>query len=162
MTFGEALELYRSQLEGNPALKATSKLYPRECIEALVKSWPDLKELDVRWIPERDCLSWASRAPGPTPRRCTTTRWEPCGRCSRWRKSQGNRAWSSLHDQLRRTEPLAEMEASLAPRPFASGTVRQGPETFIVLQPAPEIPLLARLQTERQLGPSLRPGPATW
>ena len=61
MTFGEALELYRCQLEGNPALKPTSKLYRRKCIEALVKSWPDLKELDVKRISERDCLSWASR-----------------------------------------------------------------------------------------------------
>lgn len=61
MTFGEALELYRCQLEGNPALKPTSKLYRRKCIEALVKSWPELKELDVKRISERDCLAWASR-----------------------------------------------------------------------------------------------------
>ncbi len=61
MTFGEVLNLYRSQLEGNPALKATSKLYRRKCIEALLKSWPNLEAMDVRRISERDCLSWATR-----------------------------------------------------------------------------------------------------
>jgi hypothetical protein len=62
MTFGEALNIYRAQLEGNPALKATSKLYRRKCIEALLKKWPGLEELDVRRISERDCLTWASRS----------------------------------------------------------------------------------------------------
>jgi integrase len=61
MTFGEVLNLYRAQLEGNPALKSTSKLYRRKCIEALLKSWPRIEELDVRRISEKDCLSWASR-----------------------------------------------------------------------------------------------------
>jgi hypothetical protein len=61
MTFGEALSLYRTQLEGNPALKPTSELYRRKCIEALLKSWPDLEKLDVRRISERDCLCRASR-----------------------------------------------------------------------------------------------------
>jgi hypothetical protein len=31
MTFAEALAIYRGQLEGNPAIKATSKLYRRKC-----------------------------------------------------------------------------------------------------------------------------------
>ena len=43
MTFGEALNLYHTQLEGNPALKPTSKLFRRICIEALLKSWPRLE-----------------------------------------------------------------------------------------------------------------------
>ena len=44
MAFGEALNLYRTQLEGNPALKPASKPYRQNCIEALLKSWPGLGE----------------------------------------------------------------------------------------------------------------------
>ncbi|HOC01255.1 MAG TPA: site-specific integrase [Verrucomicrobiota bacterium] len=61
MTFGEALAIYRDQVEGNPAIKPTSKLYRRKCIAALLKSWPELEETDVKRISERDCLAWASR-----------------------------------------------------------------------------------------------------
>lgn len=61
MAFSEALSLYRTQLEANPALKPNSKLYRRKCIDALLKSWPGIEELDVKRISERDCLSWAAR-----------------------------------------------------------------------------------------------------
>ncbi len=60
MTFGEALGLYHAPLENDQALKTTSKLC-RKCVEALVRSWPDMKVLDVKRISERECLSWASR-----------------------------------------------------------------------------------------------------
>lgn len=61
MAFSEALGLYRTQLEANPALKPNSKLYRRKCIDALLKSWPGIEELNAKRISERDCLSWAAR-----------------------------------------------------------------------------------------------------
>jgi hypothetical protein len=45
---------YRQQLEANPALKPSAKLYRRKCIEALLKSWPGLSEIDVRKIGHKD------------------------------------------------------------------------------------------------------------
>lgn len=59
MTFGAALAIYKSQVEGNASLKPSAKLYRRKCIEALVRSWPGLAERDVRKISERECQHWA-------------------------------------------------------------------------------------------------------
>ncbi len=61
MSFTDALEVYKQRLEGNAALKPSAKLYRRKCIEALVRSWSGLAQIDVRKISERDCLQWASR-----------------------------------------------------------------------------------------------------
>ena len=48
MTFGDALAIYAARLEAKVELKPSAKLYRQKCIEALVKSWPGLRELDVR------------------------------------------------------------------------------------------------------------------
>ncbi len=61
MTFGQALETYRKRLEGDYVLKERSKVYRKERIAALLKSWPELKGTDVAQISKADCLSWASR-----------------------------------------------------------------------------------------------------
>jgi integrase len=61
MTFGGALEIYQKQVEANVSLKPNAKLYRQKCIEALVRTWPGLKEKDIRKISERECLQWASR-----------------------------------------------------------------------------------------------------
>jgi integrase len=61
MTFGDALGIYASRLEAKVELKPSAKLYRQKCIEALVKSWPGLREMDVRKISERECLNWAAR-----------------------------------------------------------------------------------------------------
>jgi hypothetical protein len=61
MTFGDALAIYASRLEAKVELKPSAKLYRQKTIEALVKSWPGLREMDVRKISERECLNWAAR-----------------------------------------------------------------------------------------------------
>lgn len=61
MTFGNALALYRKQVELNSGLKKNSILYRQRCIECLVRSWPGLVESDIRKISERDCSQWANR-----------------------------------------------------------------------------------------------------
>jgi integrase len=61
MTFGGALEIYQKQLEANVSLKPSAKIYRQKCIEALVRTWPGLREKDIRKISERECLQWASR-----------------------------------------------------------------------------------------------------
>ena len=55
MTFGNAIGIYRKQVETNSGLKHRSILYRQRCIECLVRSWPGLIETDVRKISERDC-----------------------------------------------------------------------------------------------------------
>lgn len=59
MTFGDALRIYRNQLEANASLKPSAKLYRRKCIEALLRTWPGLAEKDLRKVSERDCRQWA-------------------------------------------------------------------------------------------------------
>ena len=60
MTFGGALEIYHKQLESNVSLKPSAKLYRQKCIEALLRTWPGLKEMDIRKISERECQHWAA------------------------------------------------------------------------------------------------------
>ncbi|MDB6065831.1 MAG: hypothetical protein JWR26_2039 [Pedosphaera sp.] len=59
MTFGQALEIYKQRLESNPELKPKSKIYRRERIAALEKSWPALHKMNVRKITKTMCLEWA-------------------------------------------------------------------------------------------------------
>jgi hypothetical protein len=50
MTFGDALVSYQQWLAGDISLKPRSKQYRAERIAALLKSWPELKDTDVRKI----------------------------------------------------------------------------------------------------------------
>lgn len=60
MTFGDAVAIYKERLAGAQHLKPGAKLYRENTIEALLKSWPDLSNADVRKISLNDCLQWAS------------------------------------------------------------------------------------------------------
>jgi integrase len=60
MTFGDAVDIYKQRVEEAQHLKPGAKLYRKNTIEALLKSWPDLKNLDARKISANDCLHWAS------------------------------------------------------------------------------------------------------
>ncbi|MBI4658185.1 MAG: site-specific integrase [Verrucomicrobia bacterium] len=61
MTFEQALKTYEQRLDADVSLKERSKEYRHERIKALLKTWPDLKTLDVRHITKADCLEWAGR-----------------------------------------------------------------------------------------------------
>jgi hypothetical protein len=61
MTFSEVLALYRERLKTDVNLKPRSKEYREERISALLKSWPELKDKDVRQISKHDCQDWARR-----------------------------------------------------------------------------------------------------
>ena len=68
MTFADALQTYRERLSGDQSLKERSKTYRQERIAALLKSWPDLNQMDVAQISKTDGLAWAARfwRPGRT------------------------------------------------------------------------------------------------
>jgi hypothetical protein len=61
MTVGDALAIFRQRLDGKQDLQDGAKVYRRECIQALVKSWPGLEAKPVGKVSKDDCLAWASR-----------------------------------------------------------------------------------------------------
>jgi integrase len=60
MTFGEAAAIHLSGLDDNLSIKPRTRDYWRECLAALLKSWPGLNETEVRKIAQTDCKKWAS------------------------------------------------------------------------------------------------------
>jgi len=59
-TFGQAAEAYKSAVELNVNLKPSSIGYRKQTIEALLKSWPGLRERKLGDITRRDCQQWAA------------------------------------------------------------------------------------------------------
>lgn len=71
VTFGDALSMWLTRLDGDVSLKPKTRIYYRERVKALKKSWPELESLDVRKITKADCLAWAAKyskeqEPSPT------------------------------------------------------------------------------------------------
>jgi integrase len=64
MTFNEALEIYRTRLNAEPDLKSKSKDYYEQRIDSLLRTWPGLKETNVRDISKQNCLDWAAKYKG--------------------------------------------------------------------------------------------------
>ncbi|MEP6937622.1 MAG: tyrosine-type recombinase/integrase, partial [Chthoniobacterales bacterium] len=61
MTFGQAAVIHVQDLDDNPALKQSTRNYWRQCLAALVKTWPgNLNETQLRKIVPGDCKKWAS------------------------------------------------------------------------------------------------------
>lgn len=61
MRFGDALTVFRTRLANDNTLKPRSKVYRHERLSALLKSWPELEQTEVRKIAKHDCLSWSAR-----------------------------------------------------------------------------------------------------
>jgi integrase len=64
MTFDEALEIYRARLKADPELKSKTKDYYEQRILSLLRTWPGLKETNVRDISKQNCLDWATKYKG--------------------------------------------------------------------------------------------------
>jgi hypothetical protein len=58
MTFGDALAVFQSMMQANPALKPRTKKYYDYRISALLKSWPGLIDKDVSQITSAECHDW--------------------------------------------------------------------------------------------------------
>jgi len=63
MTMAESVAIFRQRLDGQQNIKAGTKIYRRKCLEALLKSWPDLKSKPVRKVGKEDCLSLVNVKP---------------------------------------------------------------------------------------------------
>jgi len=60
-TVGEALALYEADTAADHTLKDGSKLYRRNCVKALLRTWPDLDTRAPARITDADCRAWAGR-----------------------------------------------------------------------------------------------------
>ena len=60
-TFSEARVNYEKHFDGDHTLKDASKLYRKNCIKALIRTWPGLDTLAPNKITESDCREWATR-----------------------------------------------------------------------------------------------------
>jgi len=61
MTFGDAVTIHMQRLEERVTIKRRTKAYWGEIKTALMKSWPELSEKEVRRIPPEVCRDWATR-----------------------------------------------------------------------------------------------------
>ena len=59
MTFREAAAIHLRNLDDNLSIKPRTRDYWREVLAALVKSWPELNETEVRRITQAGCKEWA-------------------------------------------------------------------------------------------------------
>jgi integrase len=60
MRFGDVLAIFRARLQNDAALKPRTKEFRSERIAALLKSWPELEQTEVRKISKHDCETWAA------------------------------------------------------------------------------------------------------
>ncbi|MEA3188779.1 MAG: hypothetical protein QOD99_2609, partial [Chthoniobacter sp.] len=59
MTFGEALAIHKQNQADDVTIKPTTRHYWNQIYVALLKSWPELGEREVRRITATDCKEWA-------------------------------------------------------------------------------------------------------
>ena len=59
MSFGDALDIYEQRLKGDASLKPRTREYHEQRIKALLRSWPELKQTELRNITKSDCLNWS-------------------------------------------------------------------------------------------------------
>ena len=61
LTFHDALQTYLAEIEASPHLKPNAIRYRKETAKALLRSWREVGDTDVRKISESDCKSWATK-----------------------------------------------------------------------------------------------------
>jgi len=61
ITVGQALALFQERKDADATLAPNTKRYYEELIKSIFKSWPGLKEFDVRKLTKHDCILWAGK-----------------------------------------------------------------------------------------------------
>jgi integrase len=61
MTFGDCVDLFKTQTNASTLLKPTAKLYRMEAVAAIYRTWPGIKTSDVRRISANECKTWAAK-----------------------------------------------------------------------------------------------------
>ena len=62
--FDDLLTEFRTRLDANHSIKPRTRTYYNERVEAMLKSWPDLRQSDVRKLKPDDCQRWAAKYVG--------------------------------------------------------------------------------------------------
>jgi integrase len=60
MRFGEAAAIHLQNLDDSLNIKQRTRDYWREVLAALLKSWPNLNDTEIRKITQADCKKWAT------------------------------------------------------------------------------------------------------
>jgi integrase len=61
MTFGEALKIHQQNQADDPRIKPATRHYWNQIFLALLKSWPELADREIRRVTRTDCKEWARR-----------------------------------------------------------------------------------------------------
>ena len=61
MTFAAALQLHEKTLANNRDIKSATVHYWRQVFRALLKSWPELTDREIRRITPTECAAWKTR-----------------------------------------------------------------------------------------------------
>jgi integrase len=61
MTFAQGAELHMQAIEARVDIKRRTKKYWRETLDALLRSWPELVETEIRKLKEKPLTEWASK-----------------------------------------------------------------------------------------------------
>jgi integrase len=67
LKFRDAAETFKSRLAATKDLKPRSKEYRLERLNALLRSWPNLENMDIGKIRKHDCQEWAKRFSDASP-----------------------------------------------------------------------------------------------
>ena len=61
MTFGEAAELFKVDIQNDRELKQLSKAYRKDTLAAILRTWPEVDKMEIRRITTKDCEQWAAK-----------------------------------------------------------------------------------------------------
>jgi integrase len=61
LTFGEAMEIYKAEVNANPRLKATSKHFRLRSEQTLRRTWSELFDMELRRITPEACKTWLTK-----------------------------------------------------------------------------------------------------
>jgi integrase len=61
MTFGQALKIHQQHQADDVTIKPTTRHYWNQIFVALLKSWPGLRDREIRRITKTDCNEWARK-----------------------------------------------------------------------------------------------------
>ena len=61
MTFGQAAEAYMERVEKSVTIKRRTRLYWKQTLAAVLKSWPELATTEVKRLTSAACRDWAAK-----------------------------------------------------------------------------------------------------
>lgn len=60
-TMGEAVDLWETRMNARQDVKESSKVAYRRCLDTMLKSWPEFRQLVPRKVTTDECIQWSKR-----------------------------------------------------------------------------------------------------